>query len=210
MQTLPEALSQITIARGAIPQFTELLELAGNLTGWFLDLSDDELRVQQDDGRTPETAQNILTELRKPLDSFASVFDKQIQWIIPADRVLKLPGDTVVARLINAAIFQYLDTVFKLRGEAGVAVEVQRREGNAVFSVRCGGDLIAQGVDGLPFTLNIVAGTKQSARQPAARIKQGLYRVSQIAQRLDGHAFYRPEPQFPLPNCFYLVVPLLS
>lgn len=205
--SIEQARPFIASARDSIPRSMELLQLAGNLTGWFLDLSDDELTP---DGEDPsaETVQSVLDDFRGPADTFASIFDKSIAWNVPDGPALSLAPGAAVAQLINAVMFQYLDAAFRIGPGDVVEAGASASGADAIFWVKCDGEPLSRGQQEAMFSLSVVGTGRNSLRRSSSRALQGMFQVAQIAQRLNGRAYYIPDRSGPMANCFYLAIPL--
>lgn len=211
--SVEQALAQIDEARADLPRSQDLLQLAGSLTGWFLDLSDDELTLDSGDD-APQQAGDILASFRKPAEIFASLFEKHdIKWEIPVGADLPLTPNMIVGRLINAALFQYLDTAIRIGWGNDMAIGVQASGSHAVFWVKCGGVALSKNQQDALFSLNPVGSGQTSIRQSRSHLSQAIqatYQVRQIAERLGGKPYYLPDTNSTLTNGFYLAVPLAT
>jgi hypothetical protein len=202
-----QAQTLIATARETLPRSQELLQLAGNLSGWFLDLSDDELAPDSDDA-DPQQAAAILHDFRQSADVFTPlVSDGHLTWQIP-DGNLPLAHSKVVARLIEAALFQYLDTALTVGRGSAIMIGAQASGGHAVFWVRCGGETLTQVQQDALFKLNPVSAGRTSTRRTISQSIQATFQVWQIAERLSGRAYYTPGSDLTMANGFYLAVPL--
>ena len=189
---------------------TEIL-LAGNITSWFLDLVNDDLRP--DEGPERQPAQDVLSEgpICAAFEAFADIYSKKIAWYSPQTAPMELLGGDGAARLIRAAIFEYLSVACKITPAETVMVSVEPSGASARFGVRYEGPELSEDDANQLFALG--ATSSASGSSPLSGIQQALSQVRQIAERLGGHASFASANQnsdVPMPpNGFFVDVPVV-
>ncbi|HEV2235821.1 MAG TPA: GAF domain-containing protein, partial [Ktedonobacterales bacterium] len=108
---LQAALGDVRDVRDATTRIASLLELVVDLANWFLDLSNDDLRPERDTARG--SAQEVIASAQGSLTALARQYGHQLVWDVPPVPPIVVEGGERRARLIRAALFQYIDNALK-------------------------------------------------------------------------------------------------
>ncbi len=180
-----------------------LVFLFTDLMTWFFDLSNGDLRPEADPSATM-TAQEVVKVQERPVDALAMALkERTVRWAF-SEVPIYIQGGETRARMIRAALFQYLDNAIKYGEDDTITVSVSQEGHDAVFAVRSAGEPIPERDREQIYQL-YYRGNNAVSDDTGSGI--GLFQVKEIAHRLGGDAAYLPDPTAPRQNIFYFTVP---